>query len=141
MQGGSGDDTYVVDNVNDVFVELAGQGNDTVEIGMAITLGANIENAVLTGSGNIAAIGNEQDNRLNGNSGDNLLDGKSGKDFMAGGTGNDTYVTDTQNDTIVEGIKRVREGKVHISPGFDGEYGKIKIFNDDERMNFQKKLF
>ena len=32
------------------------------------------------------------------------------------------------DDKIVEGIKRVREGKLKISPGFDGEYGKVKIF-------------
>lgn len=42
---------------------------------------------------------------------------------------------------IVEGILRAREGRVHITPGFDGEYGKIKIFNEDERVDFQKKLF
>ena len=29
---------------------------------------------------------------------------------------------------IAEGISRVREGKVHIAPGYDGEYGKIEIF-------------
>jgi PHP family Zn ribbon phosphoesterase len=27
----------------------------------------------------------------------------------------------------------MRSGKVHISPGFDGEYGKIKILQDVER--------
>lgn len=42
---------------------------------------------------------------------------------------------------IVEGIKRVREGKVHIKPGFDGEYGKIEIFKDEERLDYQKSLF
>lgn len=29
---------------------------------------------------------------------------------------------------IGEGIKRVREGKLFINPGYDGEYGKVKIF-------------
>ena len=42
---------------------------------------------------------------------------------------------------IVEGIRRVREGKVKIIPGFDGEYGKIQIFNEDDKINMQKKLF
>jgi len=42
---------------------------------------------------------------------------------------------------ITEGIIRVRKGKVNITPGFDGQYGKIKIFKDSERINFQKKLF
>jgi uncharacterized protein (TIGR00375 family) len=33
---------------------------------------------------------------------------------------------------IAEGIIRVREGKVHIQPGFDGEYGRISIFSQEE---------
>ncbi|MFA5105153.1 MAG: endonuclease Q family protein [Candidatus Margulisiibacteriota bacterium] len=40
---------------------------------------------------------------------------------------------------IVEGIKRVREGKVAISPGYDGQYGEIKIFNAKER-SAQKQI-
>jgi len=44
---------------------------------------------------------------------------------------------------IAEGIKRVREGNVHIEPGFDGEYGKIEIFKEGEPKTFttQKSLF
>ena len=44
---------------------------------------------------------------------------------------------------VAEGIKRVREGKVKIRPGYDGEYGEIKIFNDNEReeLKTQKSLF
>ncbi len=32
-----------------------------------------------------------------------------------------------------EAISRMREGKVHIAPGYDGEYGKIRIFEKVER--------
>jgi uncharacterized protein (TIGR00375 family) len=44
---------------------------------------------------------------------------------------------------IAEGIKRVREGKVNILPGFDGEYGKVKIFSEVEKREAirQKTLF
>jgi uncharacterized protein (TIGR00375 family) len=35
--------------------------------------------------------------------------------------------------SLSEAISRMRSGKVHIAPGFDGEYGKIKIFQDVER--------
>ena len=34
---------------------------------------------------------------------------------------------------IGEAISRVRQGKVRIEPGHDGKYGKIKIFDDEER--------
>lgn len=35
---------------------------------------------------------------------------------------------------ILEGISRVREGKLFIKPGFDGVYGKIKIFDSEEKQ-------
>jgi len=42
---------------------------------------------------------------------------------------------------IVEAIKRVREGKLHIVPGYDGIYGKVQIYkNDEERGAVQKNL-
>ncbi len=41
---------------------------------------------------------------------------------------------------VVEGIMRVREGRLHIEPGFDGEYGKVKIFEDDERREITKQV-
>jgi uncharacterized protein (TIGR00375 family) len=47
------------------------------------------------------------------------------------------------SSNIVEGIKRAREGKVNILPGFDGEYGKVKIFSEVEKREAirQKTLF
>ncbi|MBI5407819.1 MAG: DNA helicase UvrD [Nitrospirae bacterium] len=42
-----------------------------------------------------------------------------------------------------EAISRMREGRVHIAPGYDGEYGKIKIFEAVERKEIkgQETLF
>lgn len=44
---------------------------------------------------------------------------------------------------IAEGIIRVREGKVYITPGFDGVYGKIRIFSEGEQkvLSRQGTLF
>jgi uncharacterized protein (TIGR00375 family) len=39
---------------------------------------------------------------------------------------------------IVEGIKRVKEGKLNIIPGHDGVYGKIKIFEEGEGIEVKK---
>ena len=44
---------------------------------------------------------------------------------------------------IAEGIIRVREGKVFIEPGYDGVYGKIRIFSKGEQKGLarQQTLF
>ena len=44
---------------------------------------------------------------------------------------------------IVEGISRVREGKLVIEPGYDGVFGKVKIFSQGEQkiISKQKSLF
>ena len=40
---------------------------------------------------------------------------------------------------IAEGIIRVREGKVLIEPGYDGVYGKIRIFQKGEQKTLSKQ--
>jgi uncharacterized protein (TIGR00375 family) len=40
---------------------------------------------------------------------------------------------------IAEGIIRAREGKVFIEPGYDGVYGKIKIFQKGEQKNVSRQ--
>lgn len=42
-----------------------------------------------------------------------------------------------------EAIKRIRQNKIEISPGYDGEFGGIKIFQPDERekLSGQQTLF
>lgn len=103
MAGGIGNDTYVVESFFDGVTEAANEGTDTVQSALlAYTLGANIENLTLTGTGPSAGIGNALNNVLTGNSGANLLDGKGGTDQMAGGAGDDLYVVDHAGDTVVE---------------------------------------
>ncbi|MBF0531346.1 MAG: hypothetical protein HQK55_19170, partial [Deltaproteobacteria bacterium] len=36
-------------------------------------------------------------------------------------------------EAVAEGIGRMRAGKVVIAPGYDGEFGTIHIFSDEER--------
>ncbi|EKD92940.1 MAG: hypothetical protein ACD_28C00298G0001 [uncultured bacterium] len=40
---------------------------------------------------------------------------------------------------LAEALRRVREGKVHIAGGYDGEFGTIQIFEREERARFSGK--
>ncbi|MDP2035439.1 MAG: calcium-binding protein [Polaromonas sp.] len=83
LLGGLGNDKYWVDSSDDLVVESALEGTDTVYASVSYALADNVEYLTLTGSANINAIGNVGNNRLEGNAGNNIL---------FGGLGNDTYV-------------------------------------------------
>ncbi len=36
-----------------------------------------------------------------------------------------------------EAVSRMRKGEIHIAPGYDGEYGKIRIFEEVERKKIK----
>src|SRR5262245_60022422 len=94
LQGLLGDDTYVVDNVADIVLENANEGNDTINASVNFILAANFENLVMQGAGNLQGYGNGLVNALTGNGGDNILNGEAGADTLTGFAGNDAFIFD-----------------------------------------------
>ncbi|HYD17911.1 MAG TPA: type I secretion C-terminal target domain-containing protein [Patescibacteria group bacterium] len=105
MNGGAGNDTYVIDSLADTIKDTGGV--DTISTNITyinnyIILQPGIENVILTGAGNINAIGNNVANVLTGNTGDNTLDGYTGNDTLIGGVGDDTYIVNATGDVVSE---------------------------------------
>ena len=50
-------------------------------------------------------------------------------------------INDKEVDSrITEGIKKMRKGDLLINPGFDGQYGEIHIFSEDDKIKKQRSL-
>ena len=108
MAGGAGNDIYYANVHADVITELANEGLDTVYVGLTAAgtgtiLGANIENAIMQGIGNIFVRGNELNNQIAGNGGSNWLYGEAGNDTLSGQGGMDWIVGGSGNDMLFGG--------------------------------------
>lgn len=97
MEGGAGDDVYIVNAAGVVITELANEGIDTVYATVSYTLPSEVENGAAVTPAVAAGI------TLTGNSKDNKLDGiqNSSADTLVGGLGNDTYYVGS-NDVVTE---------------------------------------
>ena len=107
MQGGVGDDVYVVDNGADFVFEAAAAGTDTVVSSISTTLNiasrANVENLTLTGAA-VAGVGNALSNTIVGTNGANSLQGLAGSDNLIGQAGNDVLLGQDGNDLLQGGL-------------------------------------
>jgi Ca2+-binding RTX toxin-like protein len=105
LVGGIGNDTYIVSDAGDTVVEALTQGQDLVRTTLgSLTLAANVEDLVYTGSGNFSGSGNGLANRLTGGAGDDLLDGAGGNDILEGLDGKDRLRGGIGNDTLNGGL-------------------------------------
>jgi Ca2+-binding RTX toxin-like protein len=106
LNGGAGNDVYVAD-ADDVIVEMAGAGIDTVKTAAAaFTLGANLENLTYEEGGllrDFSGRGNVLANQLTGGRGNDSLFGDAGNDTLIGGSGDDTLNGGAGADALVGG--------------------------------------
>jgi serralysin len=112
LYGGTGDDTYIVEERTDSIVELAGEGTDTVLSSLfQINLSANVENLTYTGTGTFTGVGNALGNTIRGGTQRDTLLGGGGNDILIGGTGaanelyggvGDDYYILQVADTVIE---------------------------------------
>lgn len=108
MNGGAGDDLYFVRSSDEVVVELANGGVDTVSVGFDFTLSDNVEHLRMTGGATYGG-GNALDNKITGTAdgdtirgfgGDDALHGLDGNDQLFGGSGNDALSGGSGADTL-----------------------------------------
>ena len=104
MAGGLGNDLYTLSSADDIVTEDLGAGVDTVRVDFNYTLGANVDNLTMTGSGDFTATGNELANVISGNGGANAIDGLDGNDTITGGAGADTITGGTGADSMSGGL-------------------------------------
>jgi serralysin len=130
MHGGAGNDTYIVDNVNDLVAEAEVHirlerdplhpwiiktvphttdpgGIDEVKTSLN-TYSLNdvrfVENLTYTGSGSFTGTGNYLDNVITGGRGADTLIGGGGNDILSGGRGNDILDGGAGNDSLTGGL-------------------------------------
>ena len=107
LSGGSGNDTYRVNATGDIVIESANSGIDLVESTVSYSLmdtdgtgslGGNVENLRLLGTGNINATGNKLANVIYANNGVNIIDG------VANASGTDTLSYQYSTTTGLVGV-------------------------------------
>ncbi|MGJ8528309.1 hypothetical protein [Maritalea sp.] len=118
MDGGTGDDTYIVDNIGDLVSEIADEGHDLVKASINYTLTANVDDLILTGTGNLNGTGNSLGNKIIGTSGNNVLSGQAGDDILVGGLGSDQLVGGDGHD--IASYERATSG-VFVHTGWESQ--------------------
>ena len=93
--GGTGNDSYFVENAGDAITEAAGDPLDRIYAAVSYGLAAGVSIEVIStthslGAGAIDLTGNELANLVYGNAGMNVLGGGGGDDLLAGLAGDDT---------------------------------------------------
>ncbi len=115
LNGGKGNDTYIIflgasRFVEDIVIEAASAGIDTVQSSISYTLGNNLEKLTLLGNSALNGTGNSLNNTIVGNAASNILKGAAGSDKLNGQAGNDNLLGSSggvgERDTLTGGAGR-----------------------------------
>ncbi|CDZ51646.1 beta strand repeat-containing protein [Neorhizobium galegae] len=93
LEGGAGDDVYIVGNQSVSVVEAGSGGDDEIRTSLnafSMVAAANVERLTFTGTGNATMTGNTNNNIITGGIGNDTLLGGGGADHLVGGSGDDT---------------------------------------------------
>ena len=77
---------------------------EKVSSSVSTTLAPNVDTLELTGTNDIAGLGNQYDNSITGNSGKNKLTGGMGKDILTGGGGFDAFFYNDFKQSLLSGF-------------------------------------
>jgi len=104
MTGREGNDIYIVDSANDMVVERADGGSDTINVTLAdFVLPEEVENLSFSGQGNFTGTGNERNNEILGSGWSDVLSGLDGNDRLAGFAGDDMLDGGAGDDWLFPG--------------------------------------
>ncbi|MBD9452227.1 tandem-95 repeat protein [Rhizobium sp. RHZ02] len=109
MDGGDGNDTFVIDQTGGPINLDGGSGNDSLDLshlgaGLNVSLNENGHGTFAQGGGYTGIenlIGTHYADTLTGNALANILDGRDGNDYLQGGAGKDTVTGGGGADTFV----------------------------------------
>jgi Ca2+-binding RTX toxin-like protein len=152
MNGGSGDDIFVVRSAGTYINEVAGEGFDEARILInEVSIGTEVERIVFLGSGDFSVsagdsastiIGGSGRDRINagggndtleGGAGDDSLDGGAGADVLRGGSGFDTA---SYASTIgPEGVTLNLATGVHTGDAAGDVFDSIELLSGSNRAD------
>ncbi|MET0742500.1 MAG: calcium-binding protein [Microvirga sp.] len=133
LQGGAGNDTYIVQSAGTLIVEPTGSGGDIVltSVSYALSDANDIASISAMGIDAIALSGNNRSNTITGNFGNNVLAGYGGNDTLYGAEGHDALYGHEGFDVLFGG-----PGNDTIDGGADadrlyGDIGKDRLFGQE----------
>jgi uncharacterized protein (TIGR00375 family) len=70
----------------------------------------------------------------------NRLTGQIGSEFEVLLNAKIEKIAVISGEKVAEGIKRVRKGEIFVDPGYDGVFGRVKIWGEKEKTEEQKQM-